>query len=461
MNLTLTIHSLGQSPTRESLRISPQKIEEELAETRSIKGGNRIKRARVMNNEKQDHEQSGLSRRGFLHGMGGAGALLGMTGMAAADDTPKDADGNVIPGFEKNQGDANAVKDWQPVSDRKVRVGIAGYGLCKFGAAFFYQNHPNVEVVAATDLDPRRCAALAKAVGAKKTYPSCEEMIKDKSIEAVFIATDAPSHARLAILALNHGKHVVSAVPAVFGFEAEGEAEELFNAVKKSGMKYMMNETSSFHAELYAKRMQYQAGALGKIIYSEGEYYHDNVGTLGSYNPRNGKIDGFGWRRALAPMWYPTHATAYYVSVTGGRLTDVSGLGTPSLYSEYKDGKNAHKNAFGTEVAMFKTSEGGMSRMAVSWDMKNAHGEQGRVYGQKPHDNGIKGDRPALPPSVGGGGHGGSHGQLTNNFIESILLDGKPIVDVSEALNMTLAGVIAHQSALKEGEWMKIPQYAL
>ena len=99
--------------------------------------------------------------------------------------------------------------------------------------------------------------------------------------------------------------------------------------------------------------------------------------------------------------------------------------------------------------------------MAISWDMKNAHGEKGRVYGQKSHDEKINGARPALPPGVGAGGHGGSHGQLTNNFIESILLDQKPIVDVSEALNMTLAGVIAHQSALKGGEWMKIPQYQL
>lgn len=417
-------------------------------------------------NENRNHiqnlEQAGLSRRGFLHGMGGMGAFLGMGGLAgnaSAAEAPKDADGNVIPGFEKNQNDPNAAEGWQPVSDRKIRVGIAGYGLCQFGAVFFYQNHPNVEVVAATDLDPQRCAALAKAVGAKKTYPSCEEMIKDKSIEAIYIATDAPSHARLAIMALNHGKHVCSAVPAVFGFEAEGEAEQLFNAVKKSGLKYMMNETSTFHADLYEKRMQYQAGTLGKIIYSEGEYYHDNIGTLGSYNPANGKIDRFGWRRALVPMWYPTHATAYYVSVTGGRLTDVSGLGTPSLYPEYKDGNNAHKNPFGTEVAMFKTSEGGMSRMAVSWDMKDAHGEQGRVYGQKPHDKKINGSRPPLPPNVGAGGHGGSHGQLTNNFIESILLDKKPIVDVSEALNMTLAGVIAHKSALKGGAWMKIPQY--
>lgn len=425
-----------------------------------------------MNHEEENHENiienlnhSGLSRRGFLHGMGGMGAFLGMGGLAGsaiAAEAPKDADGKVIPGFEKGQDDPNAAKGWQAVSDRKIRVGIAGYGLCKFGGAFFYQSHPNVEVVAATDLDPGRCAALAKAVGAKKTYPSCEEMIRDKSIEAVYIATDAPSHARLAIMALNHDKHVVSAVPAVFGFEAEGEAEELFNAVKKSGMKYMMNETSTFHADLYAKRLQCQAGALGKVIYSEGEYWHD-FGSKGlpGFNPKNGKIDLNGWRRALPPMWYPTHAMAYYVSITGGRFTEVSGVGTAGLYPEYNGGDNQHKNPFGTEIAMLKTSEGGISRMGGSWDMKNAHGEQGRVYGEKPHDKNVSGVRPPLPPSVGAGGHGGSHGQLTNNFIESILLDQMPIVHVGDALNMTLAGVIAHKSALKGGEWMNIPQYDL
>jgi len=411
----------------------------------------------------ENRELATITRRNFFELTGVAATAVGLAGVAgpaAAADVPRDADGKVIPGFKKtNKTAPKAANGWQPVSDRKIKVGIAGFGLCQFGAQFSYQNHPNVEVVAASDLDAGRCAALAKAVGAKKTYPSCEEMIKDKSIEAIYIATDAPSHARLAIMALNHGKHVVAAVPAVFGFEAEEDAEKLFAAVKKSGKKYMMNETSTFHADLYAKRVQYQAGALGKIIYSEGEYYHDGVGTIGSYNPKNGKIDRNGWRRALVPMWYPTHSTAYYVSVTGGRLTEVSCLGMPSLYPEYKSGNNAHKNPFGTEVAMFKTSEGGMSRMAVSWDMKNAHGTIGRVYGQKSHNNSIKGARPPLPPGVAGGGHGGSHGQLTNNFIESILLDKKPIVDIREALNMTMAGVVAHKSALKQGEWMKVPQY--
>jgi len=139
----------------------------------------------------------------------------------------------------------------------------------------------------------------------------------------------------------------------------------------------------------------------------------------------------------------------------------VSAVGTPGLYPEYNGGDNQHKNPFGTEIALFKTSEGGMSRIGGSWDMQNAHGEQGRVYGQKPHNNAIKGDRPPLPPGVDGGGHGGSHGHLTNNFIESILLEKMPIVHGGDALNMTLGGVIAHKSALKGGEWMKIPQYKL
>ncbi|MFK7788887.1 MAG: Gfo/Idh/MocA family protein, partial [Phycisphaeraceae bacterium] len=254
-------------------------------------------------------DEFNLSRRSLLQGFGMGAAALGAFGMGHrlhADGLPRDAQGNVIPGFGEDDArtrteiQQNAGK-WEQKSDRRIKVGIAGYGLCKFGATFYYQNHPNVEVVAATDLDPTRCAQLAKAVGAPQTYPSCEEMIKEGKIDAVYIATDAPSHARLAIMALNHGLHVCSAVPAVFGFEAKKEADELFEAVKKSGKKYMMNETSTFHATLYANRMQYQAGALGKLIYTEGEYYHDKVGTLPGYNPKTGKVDEYGWRRALPP----------------------------------------------------------------------------------------------------------------------------------------------------------------
>ena len=100
-----------------------------------------------------------------------------------------------------------------------------------------------------------------------------------------------------------------------------------------------------------------------------------------------------------------------------------------------------------------------MSRMAVSWDMPSARGEQGRVYGQKDEKSLIPTVRPALPPQVRGGSHGGSHGHLTSEFIDAILRDRKPWIDVAQSLNMTVAGIVAHQSALRDGELMKIPQY--
>jgi hypothetical protein len=60
---------------------------------------------------------------------------------------------------------------------------------------------------------------------------------------------------------------------------------------------------------------------------------------------------------------------------------------------------------------------------------------------------------------VPAGGHGGSHGQLTHEFISALLEDRQPAVNVYEALAMTVGGIIAHQSALKDGESLKIPQF--
>ena len=60
-----------------------------------------------MNNKKdgtqevEDSKNADLSRRGFIQGIGGAGAILGLGGKAMGANTPKDADGNIIPGFEK------------------------------------------------------------------------------------------------------------------------------------------------------------------------------------------------------------------------------------------------------------------------------------------------------------------------------------------------------------------------
>lgn len=396
-----------------------------------------------------------INRRSFLQTVGVGAAALGLGQTAPSAEKPAD---KPIAGFETAPDGAEAHEDWKPVSDRKLRVGLVGYGVCKFSAAFGFQNHPNVEIVAVSDLIPERCAELARVVKCGKTYPSLEALVQDDTIEAVFVATDAPNHAKHCMEVLKHGKHAGTAVPAAFG--SLEEADQLFQAVKRSGLKFMMFETSCFHEDLHAMRQLYLAGQLGRIVYAEGEYFHYMEQPIDSYK---------GWRIGLPPQWYPTHSNAYYVGVTGGSFTEVSCMGIPSRIPHLQPANNTYKNPFGTEIALFRTSEGGMARMAVSWDTPTNEGEMGRIRGDKGsvYFNAYRGlseskvnlKRPPLPPGVASGAHGGSHGYLMNEFVAAILQDRQPLVNIAMALNMTVAGIVAHQSALKDGELLKIPQF--
>lgn len=407
--------------------------------------------------------KSAFSRRTFLSSMGLGITAIGLQQIGCSPKTiVSSSEGNkAIAGFDETTADnADIHAGWTPVSDRKVKVGLVGYGLAKFAAAFRFQDHPNVQVVAVSDLYPDRCAALAKAARCSKTYPSLEEMVKDKNIEAIYVATDAPSHARHAIEVMNHGKHVAVAVPAVYG--SVEDAYKLYEVVKKSGQKYMMFETSSFREDNYAMKKIYEAGGFGKIVYSEGEYLHYSDNPLPSYN---------GWRDGSPPMYYLTHATAYYVGVTGGSFVDVSCFGKPSHLSYFQGGKNRYNNPYGTQIAMFRTSDGGISRMLYSKDTPGLGGETGRLRGElgsydraNGYDGKLKNKlpnikRPPLPPGVSPGGHGGSHGHLTEEFIRAILEDREPLVNIVQALNMSVPGIVAHQSCLRGGETLKIPQF--
>jgi hypothetical protein len=172
----------------------------------------------------------------------------------------------------------------------------------------------------------------------------------------------------------------------------------------------------------------------------------------------------------LPPQWYPTHSNAYYPCVTGGTFTEVSCLGSRSQIEHLQTANNRYKNPFGTEIALSRTSEGGIARMGVSWDTPGYGGEMGRIRGQKGSfygkyeglvQNLPNTRRPPLPPGVPAGGHGGSHGYLMDEFVTAILQERKPLVDIALALNLTVPGIVAHQSALKDGELLKIPQFRI
>ena len=402
-----------------------------------------------------------VSRKGFI-----AGTLAVAAASAHAAASKPVAK---IQGFDETI-ETKTDGPWQPFSDKKVRVGIAGYGACSFGAQFFFQSHPNVEVVAATDLDPERCKKLAQIVQAKRTYPSAEEMIdkEGKNMDAVFIATDAASHADLVLRALDRGYHVASAVPALLGERQLDRAPKLIEAVKRSGLVYALFETTAFRPQAIAMRRIYEAGGFGRMVYTEGEYFHfsSGKGSVGSYK---------GWRIGLPPQYYPTHSNGFYTCVTHGHFTEVTCVGTTDDSPIYKERQNPYGNPFRSEVAFLKTSDGGSARMTVAWGLPGYHGELGRCFGTKGcyRNDRYAGDealvknvkqvRTGLPPGmVNNGHHGGSHPYLTDDFLRAILVPGhKVCVDVATGLNTTVAGVYAHLSAMKGGEALKIPVFAL
>jgi len=377
-------------------------------------------------------QRESVSRRRFL---GDAGTVVGGVVGAVA--------GGTLVG-QARSGEPNAQDRPKPPSGKKIRLGVVGGG---FGCSFYWHLHPNCTVEAVSDLQPERRAQLMQVYQCSKSYESLEKLILDDKVDAVAVFTDAPSHGRHCVAVMEHGKHVVSAVPAAMTLDDCGQLEE---TKRRTGLKYMMAETSYYHADVIAGRHLYRARLRGDLIYTEGHYYHHGVTRIGSWQQ---------WRRALPPMLYPTHSTAYYVGVTGRRLTHVSCVGYRGKGEEWQQNRY-DDNPFVSETALFRTSEETMCRINVFWWCGHPGQESGIWIWEKtaaPGEN--RPTQAALPPGIPPGGHGGSHGPLTHEFVTALAEDREPAIDVYEALAMTAPGIVAHQSALQGGRQLVIPSF--
>lgn len=375
------------------------------------------------------------------------------------------------------------ISAWQPGVERKVRIGIAGG---RFGASFQFHEHPNCVVEAVADLRADRRGDLSKTYRCSKTYDSLEAMLKDRNVEAVGLFTPAPDHVRHALLCFEAGKHVLSAVPAAMTLD---ECAKLIAAVKRTGLTYMMAETSYYQQATITARMLQAKGEFGRIFSCESEYHHAGLESLYWEDGRR------TWRYGLAPMHYPTHCTAHLISVTGERLKQVSCIGWGDGDQVLKD--NPYGNPFWNETALFQSNRDTAFRVAVYWKGAHRGGERAQWYGDKmsffcPHPNGLgavkvfnseerekdtggfvrqrsvleKFEIPTwwatemLPPPLRhNSGHEGSHCFLTHEFVSALIEGRKPTVNVYEAVAYTAPGIVAHQSALAKGKQMAIPSF--
>ena len=366
-------------------------------------------------------------------------------------------------------------------SDRKVRLAVVGGG---FGSTFHWHEHPQCVVVAVTDLYAERRQKLRDSYRCDNVYNSLEDLLaKRNDLDAVAIFSDAPSHVKHVALCMERGLHVVSAVPACQKLE---DAEKLRAVVEKTGLTYMMAESSYYRQPTIFARNLYNQGGFGELFYSEVEYYHDfdfderlNDKKSLYFNP-----DGSNsWRQGMAPMYYPTHSLGFMVSVTKERIVSVSCQGYGDRAKIARLPSNPLHNPFFNEFALMRTDHNHMVRHNECRQMPATEVERAQWYGEKGsllmakagihpeiwqprHGAPTKADIPeywktdVLPPAMRHqSGHGGSAVFISAEFINAILEKRQPTVNIYEALAMTVPGLVAHESALKNGEQMKVPGF--
>jgi predicted dehydrogenase len=373
---------------------------------------------------------------------------------------------------------------------KKINVALVGLG---FGGAFvdIYKHHPNVESIKVYDPNIEHMNYMANALGVE-TYPSFEAILADPAVDAVHLVSPIPAHEEQTVQVLEAGKHCACTVPMATSLEG---IKRITEATRKSGKKYMMMETTLYAYQFHYVKHMLESGELGRIQFMRGSHYQDM---------ENWPDYWFG----LPPMWYGTHAIGPMVALSGSRIQRVVCFGSGTM----DEAKHAqYGNPYPVESALFEFANGMKGEATRTlFETARLYQEGLFVYGSKksfewgfadcdqpyvtemgeiqPHRGRptwanvtempnfyetlpeplqrftVGGNYDPLNPQESlkkgaGAGHHGSHPHLVNEFVMSIIEDRRPYIDEVLGGNITAAGICAHESAMRGGEFVTVPEF--
>jgi predicted dehydrogenase len=374
-----------------------------------------------------------------------------------------------------------------------------------------FKSHPLVDRVALCDREPERVKfwaekeAFADKFDPKDSCATLDELL-ETDVDAVVIITQPWLHAEQAVKAMEAGKHVYSAVPIVSlpdGDEVLDWCDRIIRTCEKTGMKYMLGETTYYRPEGMFCRRKAAEGAFGDFVLCEGEYFHDiDHGLREVKARREGSASGLEWQERArkykergivsGPMHYPTHSVSGPVFTMNARAVKVVCWPHHAEITRDFSGK-----APSNETALFHMSNGATVRICEHRAIGMPGRETFRAYGTEgSYEDGVwftKWDsteldpdqmRDPLPPDVAEafrghrevraakgaeisrqeredflGGHGGSHGYLVHEFVSAVVEDRTPAINAWEAARYMAMGVTAHKSALRDGEVLEVPDF--
>jgi predicted dehydrogenase len=350
------------------------------------------------------------------------------------------------------------------------RVGISGLGR-GVGPGHMFAAMPDCQVAAGCDPDPQARERFEEQFPGARAFADYDAMLAE-GLDIVFVGTPMPLHRDQTVAALEAGCHVLQEVTLANTVQ---ECRDVLETVKaRPRQKFMLAENNCYRADIMAWQEMWAQGLLGEFIYAEAEYVHDIRSLLH-------KPDGTPtWRAARPPIVYCSHSLGPILKVTGERCTSVCAMQTKSLLEPELE----HQ---GFQVGLFQTTGGGVIKMlrtqAVTREPAfhyfSLYGTKGCLetsrppvsplrtnayLEQVPHLRGmieipLTTDVPGAPVAATRGGHGTVEYFMVRDFLECIRRDTPPPIDIYAALDMTLPGLCAYESAVNGGQPVPIPDW--
>ena len=350
--------------------------------------------------------------------------------------------------------------------------------------------------MALCDIVPERVAENLKNFGLTDGYTDFDEFCR-ADLDAIAVMTPPWMHAEQCIQVMESGKHVWSAVPLVSladGDEMLEWCNRVVETSQRTGMHYFLAETSCYHPGTMFCRRKIAEGGFGQLIQADGRYFH-NYNVPGAANLIT--LDKLRWgqewsqsKSGMTPMYYPTHSLGGLLNAVGARIEKLCCVGYTHPNDEYFRTDTIYENPFSSEMAIavldngmnIRFTEGRRSGGPFFEGIHELVGTEG-IFLQPQDDHAFWAIRhqdqleritprqmqdhfPAevekrfcslASESIYDGDHQGSHPYLVHEFVDAIAGDRPPAVTASDAAHWLAAGVTAHKSALKGGEWLDVP----
>jgi len=190
-----------------------------------------------------------------------------------------------------------------------IRAAVAGLGWWGKHIVRRLAESQKIKVVAAVEPALEKHAEFAKQYGLP-VKPRLEDVLEDKSIDAVILATPHSMHTAQVTAAAAAGKHVFCEKPLAL---TRADAEKSVAACKAAGVVLGIGHERRFEPALKEVRRLVASGELGTIMHVEANFSHDKLANVPLTDWRSSSKDS----PAAGMTGMGIHLTDAFISMFG------------------------------------------------------------------------------------------------------------------------------------------------